>query len=247
MKKPARLALASAGALAAALVSSATTASAAVTTIALPDLVERDASSSLVIANTGQTYAGDGYVAMRSSGEFIHAFTLEYGPTYATKDLLQADLSALAGATINSATLSFVILDTGPARFDMTATGFAGTGSVGYQFAAPGLTFGSVTGGVGQGANSLDVTAIVANAVGADAGWLNLLLEAGGCCAVTLTDGLSIGAGRGPDAALLRLTVDYTAAAPGGVPEPGTWALLLMGFAGLGGVMRARRAGVRAG
>ena len=41
-------------------------------------------------------------------------------------------------------------------------------------------------------------------------------------------------------------TADLPGAGPGGVPEPATWAMMLLGFMGTGSVLRARRGALRA-
>jgi hypothetical protein len=49
--------------------------------------------------------------------------------------------------------------------------------------------------------------------------------------------------------ATARVIYNYTAAAPPvpvGVPEPSTWAMIILGFGGLGGVLRTRRRGAAA-
>ena len=237
--KTVRVSLASALALAA--LSCAAPASAAITTITLQDLIPSGPTAIFYIAKTGPTYTGNGFVGMRRRNEFIHAFAIELTSSYATRALAQADISAFSGGTINSAVLSFVFLD-GRGVYDMKATGFAGTGSVGYQFDAPAVIFSSAAGAVGLGAGSLDVTDIVAQAVEAHATWLDLLTEGLGCCVATFTQS-DAAPGNTADSALVRLTVDYTPAGPvgGAVPEPSTWALMLGGFVGLGAVLRARR------
>lgn len=40
---------------------------------------------------------------------------------------------------------------------------------------------------------------------------------------------------------MLELPIATTAGGPGGVPEPATWALLVVGFGTAGAAMRARR------
>ncbi len=236
-----RAAFASAAVLAALACSAP--ASATTTTIALPDLIPPDPGGNPIAPNLGQTYTGNGFVGLRSTGDFIHAFPLEFAPHYSTRALAEIDISAFSGATINSATLSFAFLDhAGVLVYDMTAIGFVGTGGVGYQFDAPPVTLSSITGSIGPGANSLDVTTLVADAVATHASWLDLLTEGSACCELTWTQ-TDVVPGRTADSALVRLTVDYTPAGPVGdaAPEPSTWAMLIMGFAGLGVALRVRR------
>ncbi len=49
------------------------------------------------------------------------------------------------------------------------------------------------------------------------------------------------GSGWSNNSGSYSVTINGMGAATAGVPEPGTWALMLMGVAGLGGVLRSRR------
>ncbi|MCC7412199.1 MAG: PEP-CTERM sorting domain-containing protein [Gammaproteobacteria bacterium] len=182
--------------------------------------------------NVGQTFAGTGFVGMyetvrNGSDQFAHLFGLEdvdYSRTVA-----QVGIGGLAGAGIVSATLSFDLLDGSATDHGIAVTGFAGTGALGWIWDAPGSNYGSVGALVSDGANSVDVTALLAASVLAGDAWFNLHLRGtDGQYVWTYSDG-------DPDNANVRLTVVTRDA-----PEPATLALFgagLLGFAG-----RRRRA-----
>jgi hypothetical protein len=84
------------------------------------------------------------------------------------------------------------------------------------------------------------------NAVGGTEYWLSLVPDLGfppqwGWSTGTGGDGASyqvfFGTG-GPQASDLAFTLSGS---PAGVPEPASWAMMLLGFFGLGGALRARR------
>jgi len=197
-------------------------------------------------ANTGQTYAGSGFVgyygpASGSDNNFVHLFGLE--STDFSRVALEQDITSLRGATINSASLSFNLVDGSGGTQTVTATSFDAMGALGYQFAVPtslGQTMGTVSGG---GGNSLDVTGLLADRVASGATYFGLHLAGTtpGRYEYTFTDVF------GSDRARVELNVNYTPSAPAGVvPEPGTLVLLgtggLSGFAGMvRGVRRRRR------
>ena len=196
-------------------------------------------------ANTGQTYAGSGFVgyygpASGSDNRFVHLFGLESNDY--SRVALEQDITSLSGATINSASLLFDLVDSGGGTQTVTATSFDATGALGYQFAIPaaplGQTMGTVT---GNGGNSLDVTNLFADRVASGATYFGLHLAGTtpGRYVYTYTDAF------GSDRARVSLNVNYTPNAPapaGVVPEPGTLALLgTGGLSGLAGMVRVRR------
>jgi hypothetical protein len=70
-------------------------------------------------------------------------------------------------------------------------------------------------------------------------------IASGASATLTFTDATPLGGGGGSNLALDAVSVSSPGA--GGVPEPATWALALLGFAGMGAALRSRRAfGVRA-
>ncbi len=211
-------------------------ASAAVSVTALPDI---GTFTGYVEFDSGQTYSGTGFLGVYNSNvygqaAFAHLFGLE-GASF-SRTIAQIDISAFAGQTINSAILKFDILENFNSNNPLTVTGFAGNGALGYIFNAPVATYGTAN-AIVNGSNSVDITALVASAVGANANWLNLHLATanGGQWTYTYT-----GFGYSADRANVSLTIDSGA----GVPEPATWALMIAGF-GLVGAASRRRQSVR--
>lgn len=108
-------------------------------------------------------------------------------------------------------------------QFIVDADGF-GSGSLNTSFSGPGstLTFTSVT----FNGTLLDLSQVLSpdgiNGLPIFAGALNQLVIRGTSSELAPYGG----------------TITFT---PGAIPEPGTWAMMLMGFGGLGYVMRRRR------
>lgn len=180
--------------------------------------------------NIGQTYPGTGFVGLYgSSNEFAHLFGLE--TTNGSRTALEVDISVLSGATINSAILSFDLLDGDPGPHAVVLTSFTASGVLGWLWTPPdnrGIQNETVQ---GVSPNAIAVTGLLQTDVDAAAGWFGLHL--------TGNDGLSqytwtwTGMERGPDSANVRLTVDYTAGQAGAIPEPATLSLLALGALGL--------------
>jgi hypothetical protein len=63
----------------------------------------------------------------------------------------------------------------------------------------------------------------------------------GGNVTLTFTDLTPDGQGEGSNLALDNLRLSSTGGTTGGVPEPMSWAMMILGFGGVGGVLRRRR------
>ena len=197
-------------------------------TLALPDIGTFEGYTA---DNVGQTYSGNGFVGVYSFNQFGHLFGLEGD---FSRTIAEADVSALSGLNISSATFSFDLFEAGATGSTTTVSGYAGTGALGYLFDAPAADFGTASTVLVAGTNTFDVTGIVAAAAAAGQGNLNLFFQnsQGGDWTYTYP-----GFGYDLDRAHARLTVEYSA----GVPEPASWALMLTGFLGAGAALRSRR------
>jgi hypothetical protein len=167
--------------------------------------------------NTGQTYAGTGFVGYWSH-DFVHLFGVE-GYDH-SRTALEVDIRALAGATIDSAVLSFDLLEGMAGVHNVVLTSFSAGGLLGY-FWTPPDNLGTLNATVRlQPFNTVDVTNLLQNRVDAGADWFGLHLRgADGLNQYTLTH---TGFGYHSDRANVRLTVHYT------IPEPA--ALLFLAF-----------------
>jgi len=149
---------------------------------------------------------------------------------------MESSLAGLAGTTITSATLSFNITDGDTGSETVDVTSFSANGVLGYN-ASPPNDLGSELGTATSGMNSIDVTTLVANAVGAGQSYVGLFLTPQGPALSSLWT-YSEG-GTGDNSAAVTLTLDYN---PAGAAAPdGASSLLLfgLGLAGLG--LMARR------
>jgi hypothetical protein len=179
------------------------------------------------------TFSGTGFVGIYPdgggngpSGAFVHLFGLEnYGSVYSETEL-EVDISALDGQHITSATLSYVIANGDGGAATISATSYSANGTLSYNNVPPN-DLGSVSYTSNQlSSNSVDVTSLLQSQATANATWFGLFL-------VPTTDSNQwtytySGFGDNSDSADVRLTVVY------GVPEPSTWAMMLVGFVGLG-------------
>ena len=179
------------------------------------------------VANTGQSFAGNGFVGMYSSNSFAHLLGAE---TTSSRALVQQDISALSGQTIQSAIVSFALLDGDATPQILTITSVPADGGMEYQF-TPTTSYGAVTAttAVGPGTISVDVTALLQARVTAGASYFGLLFSGSTRDQWTWTTPYSL-SDRTTDSARLRLTVTT-------VPEPSALAAVALA----GGVLRRRR------
>jgi MYXO-CTERM domain-containing protein len=138
--------------------------------------------------------------------------------------------------TINSATLSFQLLDGYPGTQGGQITAFGGDGSLEYQYNAPAQNYGTQTVTMASGLNSIDVTSLLQVAALEGEDWFNLLLQGNDTYQWTYT---FTGSGYSNDRAQLRLAVD-AAVAVSQTPLPAA-APMLASALGLGGLIGWRR------
>ena len=186
--------------------------------------------------DTSATYAGTGFTGVYEN-EYNRLFGIENDGGFFSRTIIQVDISSLAGSTITSATLSFVLLDgddgTKPARINS----FDADGVIEFFNSTP-ASLGEVTfNSVKPGTNNVDVTSLVSDRVGNQ--WLGLFVEGDNAPVDYQWTYTSADDGRTRDSALVRLTVEYENGED--VPAPATLTLLGAGLLGFG-VWRRRRA-----
>ncbi len=202
-------------------------ANAGLITYELEDLAEFTSYSN---GNTAQTFSGTGFVGMYTRS-FAHLFRLEGDRTQAQNNL-QIDISGLSGATINSAFLSFQLLDAVSGTSNFNIDGYDSNGLLSHLQGFTGADYGSqsfVTNGT-TGIQSFDITSILNSALASNENWLGLnVYRTGGDNQWTWTGSSSFST-RSSDEAMLRLVVDFETV---DVPEPSTLAVFALGLMGL--------------
>jgi hypothetical protein len=183
-------------------------------------------------AATSATFNGTGFAGMHSTSfsEFFMYETFNGGAVH-SRTTLQVDISALAGATISSATLSYVLTSGSAAVGELALTSWDSSGTLTYTFPNPPNVISTTSYfPVGLSANSLNVTAQLAERVAAGDNWFGLYFA-------MVTEGVFhwTDTGGDADAALVRLDVNFQA-----VPEPATLTLVGVG-AGVAAIRRLRR------
>jgi len=193
------------------------------------------------------TFTGTGFAGIYPSfpndfgpqgPSFTHIFGLEYYGGIYSETELQVDVNALAGQTINSATLSFVLRDGSPGSQMVTVTSYDSSGTLEYHetpFGPLGTTSFTST---SYGANSVDVTSLLQSRISAGGTWFGLYLTPNGpdqSFQWTYTD-------SNVDAAEVRLTVDFG----NNVPEPGSFVLLGTFVISAGGLAWFKKGTVKA-
>jgi hypothetical protein len=189
-------------------------------------------------SNTSDTFTGNGFVGIYTTNGggptgFAHLFGLEdYGVPFSETEL-QVDISGLAGDTISSAVLSYVIADGDGGSTTITATSFTDTtGALGFNDSSPNdLGSATFTSNQAISSNSVNVTALLQSAINADSNFFALFLAPDvGSNQWTYTP-----SGYGDDSADVRLTVNTNA-----VPLPGTvWGGMLL-FVAVGAIKLRR-------
>jgi hypothetical protein len=212
--------------------------------------VDIDQAADFTWTNNGVTGAGAGGTLVGSAaginplGDNFFTFLL---PSLSGLGFLPADFSLTATSTAGPATQA-------PGPGTWTQTGLSGSFS--YLYAGSNVTIGSISLTTGENLLSGVFTNAWIQGAGAS-GSTNLSIGNGGSACFTSalfatacgpTDGsefafnmlnVAPGFGAAPDQGL----TSFTAYGNGtfSIPEPGTWALMIMGFGGAGAVLRQRR------
>ncbi len=200
--------------------------------------------ASYAVDNTGQSFSGTGFVglyeaAQNSTDQFVHLFGLEVADY--SRTALEVDISALAGATINSAFLSFELKDGDVASQTVTVTSFSADGTLEYFWNPPDVLASANYTVTSLVPSILDVTGLLQARVNANAGWFGLHLQGSDASQYTYTDASQVSGN--PDSAVVRLNVDFTAAVP--EVSTGVAVSMFLGAAGLGVFFRGRCAAKR--
>lgn len=189
------------------------------------------------------TFAGPGFVGMFFGGKFSHFFGFEYYGGVFSMSELEVNTSALLRSRINSATLSYQLLDgysapAGNVSQSVTITSFNADGTLAYNTAPPSNNGTATFTSYAKSSNSVDLTSLVSNSVNSGRSWLGLFFTPNGPGDNYQWTYSSAFFGRTADSPNIRLTVDFTP-----VPEPST---LVLGIGlGLGLAAIGRRALVR--
>jgi hypothetical protein len=178
-------------------------------------------------------------------------FGLEnYGNGFVSSETeLQVNISALAGATITSATLSYTLLNGGDGLTPLSSqqvevTSYTSHGTLGFNATPPSNLGTTVFTSTELSRNSVDVTSLVQGSVNGGSGytgWLGLFLTPLG---PGYNPQYTYTSGYGDNSADVQLTVNYTPATSA-VPEPATVTLLGIGaVCALGYTWRRRKQAV---
>lgn len=188
------------------------------------------------ITDVGQSFTGNGFIGF-DTGPGFHGYEHFFALNGAEdQSKIQVDVSSFSGKWINSATLSFDLAFVQSIPDNVYRVyGEVGDGHLSYDHDLTDNSFGFVTGKAALGSNTIDVTSLLRYASANDVSWLDL----------NPTSASYIGWYQAyslyRDYASVRLSIDYSDTPPPAVPEPTSWALLVSGFALVGGTMRARR------
>ena len=170
-------------------------------------------SSGYMDMDTTHTFAGTGYVGMygpdtSNGAAFAHFVGLEKSDLSRTE--LQVDTTALVGATIQSATLSFYVRSGTSLLQTLTVQSFTSNGKLAYNFDAPNI-LGSMTAAVRRSTavQSIDVTNLLGSSLASNSQWFALNLAATYYYQYTWAWNWYNNVPN-PDAASMRLTVNYT-------------------------------------
>ncbi len=188
--------------------------------------------------NTSDTFSGTGFVgiyptsAEGSGPAFAHLFGLENYNGVFSETEMQVNITGLANTHIVNAVLSYNLVSANDGLQTVTVTSYLANGLLSFNQTPP-SNLGTTTFNSTGIANSVNVTALLQNAVTAGQNWFGLFLTPNGPNGHQWTYTSPNG-----DEAGVRLTVEYSA-----VPEASqVWAGAMMLLAGAGHLIRRKLA-----